>query len=197
MENTKQPIVTILMPHFSPMIYTEVMAGICSIVRHPLVSARVPLILPTKQTISLAKIRNNLATLALSQSDCTHLLWLDGDQLYPSGFIEKLLSYGKDIIGTWTMNRSEEIPNCYIWNDEGKTKHIPVYPRKLTEVDRLGFGGIMVSREVFEKMGTPWFDYDDKHVTEDLYFCDKAKGLGYKIYVDGDLRSSHLDTIYR
>ncbi|HSA07441.1 MAG TPA: hypothetical protein P5556_09705 [Candidatus Gastranaerophilales bacterium] len=192
-----KPKVTICMPHFSPLIYTEVFAGIAGLMRNPNLSDVAPLVLPSKMSLSLAKIRNMLAKIVLEKTDSTHILWLDGDQLYPQGFIERLLAHDKDIVGTWTMNRAEEIPNCYIWNNEEKTKHIPVYPKGLTEVDRLGFGGIMTKVDVFKNLPEPWFSYDDKHVTEDLFFCDVAKKAGYKIFVDGDLRSQHIDQTYR
>jgi hypothetical protein len=111
--------------------------------------------------------------------------------------IDVLLAQEKDIIGGWVMLRSEEIPNVYKWKDENKVEHIPVYPKGLTEVDRMGGGCVLVKREVYEKLPKPCYKYDEKHKTEDLYFCDLAKEKGYEIWVEGTIRCQHIDITYR
>jgi len=191
-----KPIITVLMPHFSPQIYTEVFLSVAGLIRHPFISDKLSLILPQKQTQSIAEIRNTEVTIALEQ-DCTHLLFLDGDQLYPKNLIDVLVSHNKDIIGGWSMIRSANHPNVYNWKDEKKKVHVPIHPRKLTKVDRLGFGCMLIKREVFENLDPPWFKYDEGHRTEDLYFCDMVKETGYDIWVDGDMKCAHIDITYR
>jgi hypothetical protein len=64
----------------------------------------------------------------------------------------------------------------------------------IEEVTAVGFGAVMIRREVFEKTGRPWFDAGwgaNGVCGEDVYFCVKAGSEGFQTYVDHEL-SMHI-----
>lgn len=77
--------------------------------------------------------------------------------------------------------------------------------RKLSEsetgmrigVDATGAAFLLIHRSVFEKMEEPYFmaifneDLTELLCGEDMYFCDKARTLGYKIIVDTSIGIEH------
>jgi hypothetical protein len=190
-----KPKVIILLPHFSPTIYTETFLSVCGLFKHPAVPRKHGIIIPQKQTRTIAEIRNDLVELALKENP-THILWLDGDEIYPANMLDVLLKHDKDIICGWTWCRAQPIPNLY--KMVGKWKHKPFIPtRKLVTCDRTGLGQVLVKKEVFEKIPKPWFAFTEHHQTEDLYFCDKAREYGYTIYADGEMRCLHIDLQYK
>lgn len=64
-------------------------------------------------------------------------------------------------------------------------------PSTLTEVRGASLTGMLVRRAVFEAMGSPWFRMNEA-VSEDVFFCERAKDLGFQTYVD---TSSRLSTM--
>lgn len=74
-------------------------------------------------------------------------------------------------------------------------QHRP-FNKGLQECDAVGCAGMMIHREVFEKLDKPYFrfiyDEDGKLVKgEDFDFCDRIKELGYKVYAHCDLIQTH------
>lgn len=56
--------------------------------------------------------------------------------------------------------------------------------KALVECDAIATGAMMIHRSVLESMKPPWFEYPEGGISEDLWFCLKAKELGYPIYCD-------------
>jgi hypothetical protein len=66
-------------------------------------------------------------------------------------------------------------------------------------VDAIGMGLAMIRREVFESLDFPWFKYVYElrngtvyEVSEDIYFCLKARLKGYRILVDTSIYGKHI-----
>lgn len=135
------------------------------------------------------KGRHEIVEAALSiQAD--KILFLDSDMMFPANIATELEKQGKDIIGlNYTTRRIPIRPTCMKIDKSGYEDY------KLSgvkEVGYIGTGALLVSCEVFKKIGKPYFNvfWDDKasrFVGEDYAFCDKARELGYKIYCDFDL----------
>ncbi len=73
--------------------------------------------------------------------------------------------------------------------DKGPRLHI---------VDVVGAGCLLIRRDLFEKIPAPWFasQWSTKgHLSEDFSFCEKAKGMGYRIGVDTSVRPLHLEPV--
>lgn len=63
------------------------------------------------------------------------------------------------------------------------------------EVKGGGFGCALIDVQVLKEMPSPWFkyvEYDNGSIlSEDLYFCDRARSNGIKIIADGRVRCGH------
>ena len=70
-------------------------------------------------------------------------------------------------------------------------KSIVKFPKCVFKVDAVGFGVIMIKREVFETVKKPWFRITSR-ISEDNYFCIKAKKAGFDIYIDGEYTTGHM-----
>lgn len=148
----------------------------------------------------LARCRNDIARRALKDG-CTHLLFMDTDQVYhDQSLVKDLLAHKKDIVGAKVHRRWP--PFEPILQRDGN--HVPdeeIYQGGLVEVDSTGCGCLMIRTSVFADLEYPWFkierDDDDEEVVcgEDVHFCRKAKRAGYQVFVDCDANVGHLTTM--
>jgi len=143
------------------------------------------------------------------QTNATHLLFLDSDQLFPPHIVERLLSHKKLVVGCVYVHRQKPyIPHCYLWSKtefgtdgEPLCEHIPITPedrreRRLIECDAIGTGGLMIARDVFtDIIEPPWFQYGGTEESEDITFCRKLSKKGIKVYCDAGCESGHLTEI--
>ena len=72
---------------------------------------------------------------------------------------------------------------------------------EIIEVDQVGMAMVLIKSEVFRKVPYPWYknewrvkDGIDYLHMEDLYFSDKVKEQGYKIFVNTGVISDHFGT---
>lgn len=146
--------------------------------------------------------RNSIINEILKHKEYTHILFLDVDHRFPSDTIIKLLSHNKPIVSGLSFKRTEPYnPTIFSWNDEiEEYSFISNISNELMEVDATGAACLLVEMDVLRKMKHPQFEFFtgfDKNkrkinISEDLYFCKKAKQLGYKIYVDPNCQNDHL-----
>jgi hypothetical protein len=70
----------------------------------------------------------------------------------------------------------------------------------LMQVDYVGAGCLLISRKVLETLQYPWFFWSrndpriplKERISEDLYFCKKAREAGFQIYLDASVRCLHV-----
>jgi hypothetical protein len=142
----------------------------------------------------------NEQILRFLKTDCSHIFFLDSDCLPQDRTIQKLLAHNLKIVSA---------PHTAIINGErglmvvdpspdkdGYIQHRPLRGLQGPDV-RVGCAGLLVAREVFEKLGPPWFRfiYDEYGLLacgEDFDFCERALALGYEIWADCDLWQRHL-----
>jgi hypothetical protein len=61
------------------------------------------------------------------------------------------------------------------------------------EVDAAGSAGMLVRREVLDRMGDPWFRSTGGVIlNEDVTFCADARELGFRIFASADVTMGHL-----
>lgn len=134
-------------------------------------------------------------------SGADYLLFLDDDIVPPADIVSSLARYRRDFV-------SAEYP---IW-DYGevfssasrKKEKSPSYQRVgldeldgLQEVDACGLGACLISKALARKAFSKdcfSIEYDDSGEVikgEDYKFCECAKNLGYKIYVDFNVVCKH------
>lgn len=151
-----------------------------------------------------------------------YLLSVDQDVILPAGVIETLLKFGKDIItGVYFSYFKHDgavglYPLLYAWSTEEnflelkeenklpngaksaddikiQLKEKDVEGSKLIEVKYCGSGCLLIKKDVLKKVKFGLFDEpEEKRTTDDIYFCDKARENGYKIYAFTGIKCKHL-----
>jgi GT2 family glycosyltransferase len=131
-----------------------------------------------------------------------YLFSVDSDISFTNDTLEKLLAHDKDVVSGLYIQR---IPNTHTLEIYRQGRNVPysdIKDRGLVEIDGCGFGCVLVKSEVIRKIGYPQFVYksaiDHKNtVSEDVYFCLKAKEHGFKIWADTSILCRHHGaTIY-
>jgi len=168
-----------------------------------------------KSKYSYSMIRNNmlpidrnrtvLVDMGLEKKEVTHFLFIDTDIIPDErNFLDILISYDLPIVGMLCTKKVPPYePILYKRNvpEEEKFNGFWVkYPKGIVEVDAVGTGCLLVKREVFEKMKRPYFRFvssfeRDLYQSEDIYFLENAKKLGYKAYVDTEHTCKHYGPV--
>lgn len=164
---------------------------------------------------SVAVARNNLAQMALD-AGCDFLFWIDSDILFespsdPNEALEGLLDLmvndeNVDIISGLYRAKKLEGFSYAAWKDmrtdktKGKPEYMPIasWDRGANwfEVDVTGMGCTLVRRRVFEKVGRPYFKWDDTDgVSEDFWFFEQARKHGSRVFIMSDCKLSHIGTM--
>lgn len=141
--------------------------------------------------------RQDLLETAIKEN-VSHLLWVDADMRFPKDGLLRLMAHNKEIVGTNYSKRG--IPPEYTAIKKigmPSTKLETVHDSTgLEKVEALGFGFVLfdlrLMREKIAAWPKPWFanvwrEDVQKLVGEDVYFCERAREDGVKIFVDHDL----------
>jgi len=148
-------------------------------------------------------IRNGLVQHA-QMFGCTHLLFMDTDQIYSDPeMIQKLLAHDKPVVGVKIHRRYPPFDPLLLRGDpKGGLHSVPdeeIEKGGLVEVGSTGCGCILYDMEVFQKIKYPWFELTigefGQSIGEDVGFCEKLKAAGYKIYVDCSIDIKHLSLL--
>lgn len=151
----------------------------------------------------VARARNGLAQDFILNSDCTHFLAIDVDIRFKPEHIRRLLDADRDIIGG--LYAAKQLNHRWIMTP---LQNAPfVESNGVQAVFETGTGLVLVKRKVFEDMissfpeiaylcdgrpGAPvMWDFfsmgvvDGRYLSEDYYFCNRARRIGYDIHCDG------------
>jgi len=137
------------------------------------------------------------------------LFWLDSDNIISAEGVLALISDDCDIAsGLYCMRkaphrpvvmRSVEGADYKQWADDIK-------PNAIQKVEIIGMGCCMmkwsVAKAVMEKFDMP-FDYakiklrngEPAYLSEDVVFCDRARSIGFSIWLDTRVKSWHVGGI--
>lgn len=161
----------------------------------------------------VTRARNNI-THSFLESDCTHLLFLDDDLEFHSDHIAMLLENDKGIVCGMYPKKQLKLQPVLSRLPEGQGEQ----EGHLITVREAGTGFMMISRQVFEaimslepenhyiddndkslrydfwKVGVFKDDGDEygRYLSEDWYFCWKARQLGFKTWVDTRILVAHI-----
>jgi len=150
----------------------------------------------------IASQRMELARQALEEK-ADYLLWLDSDMRFPRETIGHLMLRDKPIVAANYATRRMPVKPVAMMDNDGEIGRVYTAPDSegLQPVDYIGMGVMMVKREVFEKLETPWFaipysTIGQHYIGEDVFFCRKAREAGYEVLVDHDLshQVKHIGT---
>jgi len=150
--------------------------------------------------IPLDIARNELAS-EVFKHDAEWLFFLDSDIIPPRDAIIKLMSHNLDIVGGLYYKRMPPVHPA-MWRLAPKPrpegKYIPIMhfqKGQLIECDVIGMGCTLIHRRVLERLEQPYFKWTQwwkrDGVSEDFYFCEKAKEAGFRIYCDTSIICRH------
>jgi len=157
----------------------------------------------------VGKNRRELVQYFMS-TDFEHIWWLDYDMTFPFDAGSRLLQHDVPIVGCNYRKRRFPNPSFIAGRSTKKSIIDGSDPVELTNespdtefVDVVGHGCCLVKREVYEKLGEPYYiiDYDKKRkmeIGEDIFFFQKAKDKGYKILCDNTVsrQLSHIGVFH-
>lgn len=136
-----------------------------------------------------AHARNQMAAAFLEKA-CEAVLFVDCDMLFPPNALDRLLAHDLDIVGADYRRRAAPYGKIG-W----PLKDVPEPESGLVERVALGLGLLLIRRRVFDGLSQPWFariysgetEANKGCMTEDYFFCLKAREAGFKVWCDLDL----------
>ena len=168
--------------------------------------------------------RNILASLAL-RDQCEWIFYLDADIIPPLDVIPGLISHNLPLVTALYYRRYERYEPCiYHMSSKGIPVNYteeelaqPLYGSTLIEIEACGAGCMLIHSSVFEKLkpSVEKFDIQDDatktmltcwkfweylihqnvNLSEDIVLASRAKGLGFKIFADLNLKCGHLTNV--
>ena len=139
-------------------------------------------------------MRNSIVNSA-KEKECSHLLFLDADMIYPPDTIGRLLEHDLDIVGALTFKRYPPFNPVMMRGEKYKLQYVWPYEEGLEKVVATGTGCLLIKMGVFDKIEKPWFEFETiegKPIGEDVGFCYKAGNAGFDIYVDTTIKTIHI-----
>lgn len=130
-----------------------------------------------------------------------YYLFIDQDSVVHPALFEELKAKNKDIVSANCLRKKHWIPawtpmSCAtdrcIENVERELRKIK--KGAMVEALTAGCGGLLVKGEVLRKIKPPWFKIrlsDKVCFGEDVWFCEKAREAGYKVWVATDIPIGH------
>jgi 2-polyprenyl-3-methyl-5-hydroxy-6-metoxy-1,4-benzoquinol methylase len=145
--------------------------------------------------------RNKLVEMAINDN-CDYIMFIDSDTLIPNGAIDKLLDMNVEIAsGLYFSKGKPYLPVARLKEGE---KHFFLEDfefDQIMEVQGVGMGCCLINTKVFKEMEFPYFKLEWREkdgikyqIAEDLYFCDEAIKLGYKVYLNTGIVCEHYGT---
>ena len=147
-----------------------------------------------KRTSLLPKSRQELIDDALA-ADCTHLLFVDSDQTFPSNLVHMLMRHGKNVvacnIATKTIPASPTARNRNLEWEGGDTVFTNADSKGVERVWRIGTGVLLLNLQIMQHIPKPWFQitwYPElkDFKGEDWFFCEQLEKAGVAIWIDHD-----------
>lgn len=147
------------------------------------------------------QVRNLIADWVVNKYD--YLFAVDSDISFPRDTLKKLLEHNASVVSGIYRQRLPD-QHIEVFDKGGWRMGLDeIIDKGLVEVGGVGFGCVLVKKQVFVDIGYPQFEYKSalRHedtVSEDWIFCQKARDKGYKIYVDSTIHCGHHgSTVFR
>jgi len=129
-----------------------------------------------------------------------YLWFIDSDISFDEGALIRLLSHDKDIVSGVYVQRKEPHNITELYHDTGKGQENIIWTEELKNkvfrVSACGMGCVLIKRHVLKTIEYPHFYYQSainhmNTISEDVYFCNKAKKLNWQIWADGGVICHH------
>lgn len=161
---------------------------------------------------SIITMARNMLVDQFLKTDCTDLLFIDADVIAEPDHILRLMAQSgdKDITaGAYPRRRKDKMFFMDLHYDENGDLE---FDGSMMRINRVGTGFMLVRRNVVEALAERAQKYlgqdgvsqmanvfefqlkDGMFVGEDYAFCDAARALGYKVWLDVDISLPHVGT---
>lgn len=143
----------------------------------------------------------------------THVVFLDGDMIFPDDLLAQLLRHvrlGAVVSGFYVQRR---MPYAPVALGHGKLHESGLYSVYKTDNDYadvdanglreeqvIGMGCALIPLAIVAQLGPrPWFEYRCNEdgwpmVSEDVPFCERVRAAGFQIFLDPSIKCGHLFT---
>lgn len=123
-------------------------------------------------------------------------VWIVGDDhTFDADIIPRLWAHTVPVVAPFVVRRSMPHPTV-MYDDDLKSIKPADLQRGLMKVGYVGGAGMLIRRQVIDKIPRPWFqNRGTERQGEDLFFCEKVREAGMSIYVDLDTLMGHITTI--
>lgn len=163
---------------------------------------------------SVVSRARNLLVKDLMESDCTDLMFIDSDINFEADDVIRLLAWTSDpkkgiVAG---VPRTRKTDRVYIAKLDQDENGLTMNGMGLVRAQRVATAFMMVRRDVFEQMiaaNPSWnyfdertgrelcavFDFkvtDEGYMGEDYLFCDRARELGFEVWIDPTIKLGHM-----
>lgn len=168
--------------------------------RSPMFGNYLPL---SPDSLEVGEARNRCVELAV-EANVQHIMFVDYDVTPPPNAVIQLMSRKVPICaGVYHLKQVPSYPLIYVKGWPGAFED---YEKgDLIKADGVGMGCTLIDMDVFRNIDPPWFrtvpGYVEEnpnailgHMTEDIYFCTKARDAGYEIIVDTSVQAGHVDS---
>jgi len=150
--------------------------------------------------------RNDLVERALKHNP-DYIFFIDSDMILPQNILDELINMDKDISSALYFMRAPPFkPIAKIMKDDLFCIINTIPLNQIIEVGAVGLGCCLIKKEVFEKIKEKEkkiFDTKEQTVnnktqllSEDTFFCLKAKESGFKIFLNTGLICKHIGKSY-
>jgi hypothetical protein len=157
--------------------------------------------------LEVGEARNKTVQALHEIPNLEYLLFLDDDVLVPSDLLIRLSRCMKEeeydiISGLYHIKDSNRTPLAFRIEDNllKPISQDEELSGKVIDVDVVPMGCTLIKKSAFSKLIKPYFKTVNEsdgirttNITEDVYFCRKAKEAGLKIGIHTGLRCGHLD----
>jgi FkbM family methyltransferase len=148
---------------------------------------------------NIDQIRNLIADWAKGYD---YLFSVDSDIVLPKDALSKMIAANKDIISGLYIQRftDRHVLEIYHSIPGGGMTHTPyewIEGRGVVPIAGCGFGCVLVKSEVIRAISYPHFVYKSAltmrdTVSEDTFFCKKARDHGFEIFADTSIICEHI-----
>jgi len=149
---------------------------------------------------TISENRSYIVAQALSKN-CTHLLFIDDDMVFPEDTFVRLLRHEKDVVGIKAHSRCSS-PKATVELMDSTIPNFEETPSGLFQCRTVGAGVLLINLDIFKKIKRPWFNTETHEIGwtkmgEDSWFCRQARAVGVDIFCDASLEIGHIgDYIY-
>lgn len=126
-------------------------------------------------------------------------IWLMGDDhVFPPDILFRLLARNVDCVVPMCLNRFPPFDPTIIDQDTHQIKFIGDMPDgglyQLAENENCGDAGMLIRRQVIEKLGAPWYDRTRSGSlgVDDQVFVQRIKRAGFAVHMDCDNVIGHM-----